>query len=116
MTSSRGTRERGAAAVEMVGTLPILLLAAFVAFQMTLVGWTVIETGRAAQSGARAVSLERDPAVAVRESLPGVLEPTRSSGTLTGGGVRYTVEVEIPTVVPFSIGTVNRTADMPVRP
>jgi len=109
-------RERGAAALEVVGTLPILLLSAMVAFQMGVVGWTVVETGEAAQAGARAESLDADPKLAVRESLGGMLEPkASSSGTKTPGeGYRYTVEVEIPTVLPFSLGSVTRSVEMPV--
>ncbi len=107
-------RERGAAALEVVGTLPLLLLSAMIALQMGLVGWTVVETGQAAQAGARAVSLERDPASAVTNSLAGSLTPSVSSGARTAGGVRYTVEVKIPTVVPFSLGSVTRSVDMPV--
>lgn len=110
------TRERGAAALEVIGTLPILLLSAMAAFQLGVVGWTVVETGQAAEAGARAKSVNVDPKLAVRESLGGVLEPkASSSGALTPGqGYRYTVEVEIPTVMPFSIGSVTRSVDMPV--
>lgn len=108
-------RERGAAALEVVGTLPILLLSAMAAFQMGVAGWTVVETGEAAQAGARAESLGEDPKTAVRESLGGMLEPSRSIGQLTGGdGYRYTVEVKIPTVMPFSVGSVTRSVEMPV--
>jgi hypothetical protein len=50
----------------------------------------------------------------VTNSLAGSLTPSVSSGTRTAGGVRYTVEVKIPTVVPFSLGSVTRSVDMPV--
>ena len=108
-------RDRGAAALEVAGTVPILLLSALVALQIGVVGWTVVETGEAAQAGARAESVGDSPEVAVRDSLSGMLEPSRSAGILTGGdGYRYTVEVEIPTVLPFSLGSVTRSVEMPV--
>lgn len=112
----RSGRERGAAALEVVGTLPILLLSAMVAFQIGVVGWTVVETAEAAQAGARAKTTGGSPDVAVRESLGGTLKPSSLVGELTGaGGYRYTVEVEVPTVVPvLSLGSVTRSAEMRV--
>lgn len=107
-------RERGAAALEVVGTLPILILAAMVAFQIGLVGWTAVETGEAAKVGARSSSLGKDPRLAVDNSLPGSLEAIESSGQRTEGGVRYTVRVPIPSVVPISLGSVTRSVEMPV--
>lgn len=108
------TRERGTAALEVAGTVPVLLLSMMVALQIGVAGWTVVETGEAAQAGARAKSTGDNPTVAVRESLGGMLEPTTSVGELTGDGYRYTVEVEVPTVVPFSLGSVTRSVEMPV--
>ena len=109
-------KERGSAALEVVGTLPVLLLSALVALQIGVVGWTVAEAGEAAKAGARAKSVGVDPEDAVRESLGGMLEPKASSfGSQTPGeGYRYTVEVEVPTVLPFSIGSVTRSVEMPV--
>lgn len=109
-------RQRGAASLEVIGTFPILLLSAMIALQIGVAGWTVIETAEAAQAGARAKSVNADPKTAVRASLGGILEPSGSTrGELTdGGGYRYTVEVEIPSVLPFSLGSVTRIAEMPV--
>lgn len=107
-------RERGAAALEVVGTLPIIILTAGIAFQIGLVGWTVVETGEAAKVGARASSLGEDPRAAVDNSLSGSLEASEASGQRTQGGVRYTVKVPVPTVVPFALGTVTRSVEMPV--
>lgn len=108
-------RERGAAALEVAGTVPILLLSMLIALQIGVVGWTVVETGEAAQAGARAETTGGNPELAVRDSLGGMLEPSTSVGALTGGGgYHYTVEVEVPTVVPFSLGSVTRSVEMPV--
>ncbi|WP_338749347.1 TadE/TadG family type IV pilus assembly protein [Janibacter alittae] len=110
-------RERGAAALEVAGTLPVLLLSAMIALQVGVVGWTVVETGEAARAGARAEATGGNPKTAVQESLGGTLEPRTSHGTLTAGdGYQYTVEVEIPTVLPFSLGSVTRSVEMPVIP
>lgn len=108
-------RERGAASLEVVGTLPVLLLSIMIALQIGVVGWTVVETSEAARAGARAQSADEDPAAAVRRSLGGMLEPVTSSGRpTTGSGYEYEVEVEIPTLLPFSLGSVTRSVVMPM--
>lgn len=107
-------RERGAAALEFVGILPILLLAALGALQVGVAGWTVAATADAARSGARAVSLDLDPHAAARGALPGSLTPMQNYGSGTGDGYRHTVEVRIPSLLPgVSLPTVTRSSEMP---
>jgi Flp pilus assembly protein TadG len=48
--------ESGQSALELSGTLLWLLLAAVLAWQLALVGWTVVSAGNAARTAARLVS------------------------------------------------------------
>jgi hypothetical protein len=74
MTSGRqgvGAGERGQASVELLGGLPVLLLAGLVAFQLLAVGYAAVLAGSAAEAGALAMAAGGDPKGGVRESLPG---------------------------------------------
>ena len=110
----RAWRERGAAALEFVGVLPIVLLMGALAFQMGLVGWAMVSTGHAARDAARAKVLGHDPQVAARGALPGILrsEPELSS-QVRSDSVEYTVVVEVPSLIGIPLGTVKRSAEMP---
>ena len=63
--------ERGQASVELLGGLPLLLLAGLVAFQVLAVGYASVLAGSAAEAGALAMAAGGDPEAGVRESLPG---------------------------------------------
>jgi hypothetical protein len=63
--------ERGQASVELLGGLPVLLLAGVVAFQLLAVGYASVIAGSAAEAGALAMAAGSDPKAGVRESLPG---------------------------------------------
>lgn len=107
-------RERGAAGVEFAAIVPTLLLAALIAFQLGLTGWTVVATGEAARSGARAESLGQDGHAAVRQALPGRLSAESINPSRGGNGVRYSVTVRIPSLIPgVHLPTVTRDAVMP---
>src|SRR3954466_3652305 len=89
--------QQGQAAVEFVATLPFVLLAGLVAWQLALVGHVAWNTANAARSGARAAVVGRDPTLAARSALPrSVRSATRVSG---GFGRRVHVSVPIPLVV-----------------
>lgn len=105
-------RDRGAAALEFVGVLPLLLLAALVALQFGIVGWTVVSANQAARDAARAATLGRDPRAAAQAALPGTLEAVVSGGP-GGSSHRYTITVPIPSVIGVSLGSVSRTVEMP---
>src|SRR3954470_9769406 len=89
--------ERGQAAVELVGALPFVLLAALIAWQLVLVGHVAWMAGGAAARGARAKIVSRAPASAARSALPPPLRRGTRVVSELGGAVR--VSVPVPLVV-----------------
>lgn len=89
--------ERGQAAVEFVGTLPLIVLAGLIAWQLVLVGHVAWDAAGAARSGARAKIVGSDPARAARSALPPPLRAQTLVAAAAGGGVR--VSVPVPLIV-----------------
>jgi Flp pilus assembly protein TadG len=89
--------ERGQAAVEFVATLPFVVVAGLVAWQLALVGHVAWNAASAARSGARAAVVGRDAASAARSALPRSLRNATHVSRVAAGGVR--VSVPIPLVV-----------------
>jgi hypothetical protein len=87
--------ERGQAAVEFVATLPFVVLAALVAWQLVLVGHVAWDAAGAARSGARAALVGRDADRVARAALPPPLRNGTRVGRLAGGGVRVSVPVPL---------------------
>src|SRR5258706_9214682 len=84
--------ERGQATVEFVGTLPFVLLAGLIAWQLVLVGHVAWDTAGAARSAARARLVGRDAGAAARAALPPPLRRgTRVVPVGLGKGVRVSV-------------------------
>ncbi|KYH45608.1 TadE/TadG family type IV pilus assembly protein [Branchiibius sp. NY16-3462-2] len=113
MINHRRARERGTAAVELAGLVPILLFAALVALQLGVVGWVTLSAGWAARDAARAATLGQDPVQAARGALPGSLSAESISGGAADRAQRYTVQVRIPSLILIDLGSVSRTAEMP---
>lgn len=111
--STRRRQERGAAALETVGLMPILILSALIVLQIGVAGWTVSATGQAARDAARAASLGQDAGSAAKASLPGSLTAASVAVSRPTDGRRVTVAVEVPSFVGFDLGEVSRTAEMP---
>jgi pilus assembly protein CpaE len=61
----------GQASVELLGTLPLLLLVGLAVFQLLAVGYAKVEAGSAAEAAALALVAGGDARAAARESLPG---------------------------------------------
>lgn len=115
--SSRPSRvrpERGAAALEVAGVAPLVIIGALVALQFGVAGWTIVSTHEAARDGARAYSLGDDPGAAAQGALPGIMTVEGGGGTLSGEGYTYTVTVKVPSVVKLDLGSVTRSVTMPV--
>ena len=94
----RALCESGQATVEFVGTLPLVLLAGLIAWQLVLVGHVAWDAAAAARSGARARLVGADATAAARSALPPPLRSaTRVSAASVGGGVR--VSVPVPLVI-----------------
>jgi hypothetical protein len=89
--------ERGQSTVEFVGTLPLLVLAGLVAWQIVLVGHVAWDAAGAARSGARARVVGRDFVRAARAALPAPLRA--GTRVAAGGGGAVRVSVPIPLVI-----------------
>ena len=92
------TRQSGQASVELVATLPLVLLIALVAWQVALTGETLWLCANAARAAARATAVGRDAAAAARSALPAALERGLRVSRAGSGAVR--VEVRMRTSLP----------------
>ena len=90
--------ESGQASVEALATLPLVLLAALVAWQLVLTGQALWLCAGAARSAARADVVGAGATAAARSALPRSLERGLSVERVSGGRVR--VEVRVPLLVP----------------
>jgi hypothetical protein len=61
----------GQATVELIGALPALLLAGYVAFQLLAAGYALTLADGAAEAGALALASGRPASRAARDALPG---------------------------------------------
>jgi pilus assembly protein CpaE len=92
---ARFRSERGQAAVELIGSLPFIVLAALLTWQLVLVGHVAWMSAGAARSGARARLVSRDPATAARSALPPPLRRDTRVVAVAGGGVRVSVPIPV---------------------
>ncbi len=93
--------QQGQVAVEFLGTIFLVLLAAMVAWQLALVGWSAVGAANAARTAARAYSRTGDNASAQsdgEQSLQGDGLGAGSNVTVNGG--KATVTVTIPLLIP----------------
>ncbi|GGU73199.1 septum formation initiator [Streptomyces litmocidini] len=112
-------RDRGQAAIEYLGFLPILLIVGMAGLQLGVAAYAAQQAGTAARAAARAVTTDDEPRLdaqtAATEATSGWVKPMAvpSGGD---GEVTVTVTVTIPSVVPFwdDFGTVEKTATMPL--
>jgi len=109
--SRRRESERGSAAIEMLGVLPVVALVVLGLLQGIAAVYTTQATNQAVRDGARALSLGYSAEVAVDRSLPSGLHPARITYVDGGQGVR--LEVQVPRIAFFPQLTVDRTAVMP---
>ena len=86
--------ESGQASVELVGTLPALVLACLIGWQLVLAGQTAWLGANAARVAARAAAVGADSDAAARSALPGSL--ARGTKVRDEGGGRVRVSVPIP--------------------
>ena len=118
MTTARAQRresDRGQASIELLGVLPVVLLAALAAWQLALAGHAAWLAGNAARVAARAEAVGRDPGAAARAALPAHL---RRGLIVTGRGEgRVDVRVRIPIVLKGSASPlrVRASAALPER-
>jgi pilus assembly protein CpaE len=91
---SRIRPESGQASVETVALVPLVLLAAAVAWQLVVTGHTLWLAAGAARAAARAELVGESPERAARSALPRSLERDLSVKRIDGGGIR--VELRLP--------------------
>jgi len=89
-------REDGTASVELVATIPFLLLAVLVAAQIAIAGHALWSASVAARAGARAALVGRDAAEAARKALP----PTMRRGSKVDDSEEVSVRVGVPRLLP----------------
>lgn len=104
------TRDRGSASLEVVGLLPVVVVAVLALVQGAAAGYAVQATTDAVRQAARASSLGDSAAQAAEDALPlglsvdAVQEPAEGHVVLS---------VRIPRIVPIGPGVVTREADLP---
>src|SRR3954471_5932056 len=86
--------ERGQASVELLGTVPAVLLVAALVWQLALAGQAVWLCANAARAAARAQAVGRSPRVAARSALPGSLARGMRVDD-RGGAVRVRLQVPL---------------------
>ena len=92
----RAAGQRGQASVELLGSLPAILLAALVLVQLGAVGYAAVLAGNAAEAGALAMAAGSDVAAGARESLPGW---SRVHARVDSGHGRVSVHLRPPSLV-----------------
>lgn len=117
MTGMRRRRrdERGTAAIELVGMVPILVLITILCVQAFLVAATFSSAQKAARDAARAATLGQDARSAADDALPGWAS-LKSVERYGCEGYCYRVEVRVPLVVPGLVNdrvTLEREAELP---
>jgi hypothetical protein len=93
---NRGRGEEGSASLELIGTLPFLLLAIAIAAQLGLAGASLWSAGIAARAGARAALVGRSAGDAARAALP----PSLRGGSKVDAFGGVSVEVPVPRLLP----------------
>ncbi len=112
MTAYRRRRphgDRGSAALELLGVIPVVVVVLLLLVQVCAAGYTVLATNQAVRDGARAHSLGQSVPTAVDHSLPGGLDAER----VEVAGDTVLVEVRVPRVAVLPTFTVTREAAMP---
>ncbi len=87
----------GQASVELVAALPALALAAALALQLLLVGYSLTIADGAAEAGALAGAAGKDARTAAREALPGW---ARGRARVRANAGRVIVELRPPAPIP----------------
>lgn len=108
-----GERERGQAAVELVGALPLLAGVVLAAGQLLAAGVAHELAGHAAEAGALAIAQGKDPAAAVRRAIPGW---SRGRVSVRVDGRRVRVRLRPAAVFPGTAGLLTSVADADAGP
>jgi len=88
--------QRGQAAVELIGALPVLLTLGLAVAQLLAVGYAAVLAGNAAEAGALALAARADAEASVRNALPSW---SRAGASVRVGGGQVTVRLRPPSLV-----------------
>jgi hypothetical protein len=113
MRRLRWADDRGSPSVELVGVLPLLIVAALAAWQLALVAFVATQAENAARAASRAQVVDGNGYEAGIDALPAYL---RDGATAEIVGTKSTVRVAIPLVMPGMRSdsfAVTRTAELP---
>ncbi len=105
--------EDGQATVELVAALPALLLAALLALQLLVTGYTLTLADGAAEAGALALASGRPAVAAARDALPGWAE---DEVDVSVAGGRVTVRLPPPSPLPAIADRLAVTSSAAARP
>jgi hypothetical protein len=104
---------RGQASVELIAALPALALAAALALQLLLVGYTLTIADGAAEAGALAGTAGRDAGAAARQALPGW---ARQRARVSAADGRVRVELRPPAPLPAIADALSVSSEAWSRP
>jgi hypothetical protein len=109
----RAEPDRGQASVELLAALPTLVLAAAIAVQLLIVGYSLTIADGAAEAGALAGAAGEDAREAARRALPGW---ARSRSSVSSDAGRVTVELRPPAPLAGLADALTVSSDAWVRP
>jgi uncharacterized protein (UPF0333 family) len=89
--------ERGQASIELLATVPLVLVVALSVTQLLAVGYASVLAGNAAEAGALALAGGADARAAAHAALPGW---SRARGRVTVKGGVVTVRLRPPALLP----------------
>jgi Flp pilus assembly protein TadG len=93
--------QHGQVAIEFLGTVFLVLIAAMVAWELALVGWSAVGAANAARTAARAFSRTGDTASAEADGRAALQDDWLGAGSsVTVNGGKATVVVSVPLVIP----------------
>ncbi|AXG80014.1 TadE/TadG family type IV pilus assembly protein [Streptomyces paludis] len=113
------SRDRGQAAVEFVGVISLLLVAALAAIQLGIAAYAMQQAGTASRAAARAATYRESTMTADQAGRAALSDwLAKGSGfTVVGGNqqVKVTARVPIPSVLPlFDLPDARRSTVMPL--
>jgi hypothetical protein len=110
--TTRARKDSGQASVEMIATLPAVLLVGLLVWQLALAGHAAWATANAARVAARAAAVDRDAEKAARSALPRRLEDGLRVRELDDGAVDVRVRIPLLVHTLGSIATVHARASL----
>ena len=93
--SSRAAREEGQASLELLASVPAMVLGVAIALQLAITGYTLHLADGAAEAGALAAAAGTDPEAAALAALPGWASD-RVDVSVEGGRIEVAVRPPAP--------------------